>query len=67
MYTQLIDIIYEYNILTNRKQCVQLNKFVSDWLSIPSGVPQGSHILSSLLFNILINDIFDLNLQSLHT
>ena len=62
VHSQLIDIIY--NILTNRKQSVRINKFLSYWLLIPSGVPHRSPI-SPLLFNIFMNDLFDLNLQSL--
>lgn len=42
--------------LTSRTQIVQVENFVSDNFSVPSGCPQGGH-LSGFLFNIFINDL----------
>ncbi|XP_065664351.1 uncharacterized protein LOC136086037 [Hydra vulgaris] len=44
------------NFLTNRRQRVMINGNYSDWVSVKSGVPQGS-VLSALLFIIYVNDI----------
>ena len=49
-------VTFIYSYLKRSKQKVKVNNFLSDFLTLLSGVPQGS-ILSPILFNIFLNDL----------
>ena len=48
---------YIYSYLLNRKQCVRINNINSDFLTVVSGVLQGS-IVGPILFNCFFNEFF---------
>ena len=47
------------NFLSERSQCTRFNESYSDYISISSGVIQGS-VLGPLLFLLYVNDVSDI-------
>ena len=45
-----------YSFLSDRQQRVKISDYVSDWLTLNGGMPQGSY-LGPLIFLVLINDL----------
>ena len=52
-------VTFIYSYLKRRKQKVKVNNFLSDFLTLLSGVPQGS-LLGSILFTIFLNDLLSI-------
>lgn len=59
----MVRLLTVYNLLTNRKQEMQIGAIISKEAAVTSSVLQGS-VLWPTLFALYISDMLDLNLNS---